>query len=91
VGCRIVLSLFQRFCENPTTTNSTRKIQHCKQASKHKFQTKHHFKLCPMCEILLNLFSFLSTQSSLMLFSLMLYLSSKHQSSVVEEQEEDAK
>jgi hypothetical protein len=27
----------------------------------------------------------------LMLFSLMLYLSSKHQSSVVEEQEEDAK
>jgi len=37
VGCRIVLSLFQRFCENPTTTNSTRKIQHCKQASKHKF------------------------------------------------------
>jgi hypothetical protein len=37
------------------------------------------------------LFSFLSTQSSLKLFSLMLYLSSKHQSSVVEEQEEDAK
>jgi hypothetical protein len=39
----------------------------------------------------LALFSFLSTQSSLKLFSLMLYLSSKHQSSVVEEQEEDAK
>jgi hypothetical protein len=37
------------------------------------------------------LFSFFSTQSSLKLFSLMLYLSSKHQSSVVEEQEEDAK
>jgi hypothetical protein len=37
------------------------------------------------------LFSFLSTQSSLKLFSLMLYSSSKHQSSVVEEQEEDAK
>jgi hypothetical protein len=44
-----------------------------------------------MCKILLDLFSFLSTQSSLKLLSLMLYLSSKHQSSVVEEQEEDAK
>jgi hypothetical protein len=42
-------------------------------------------------EFSLALFSFLSTQSSLKLFSLMLYLSSKHQSSVVEEQEEDAK
>jgi hypothetical protein len=44
-----------------------------------------------MCKILLSTILLSLNSKLLELFSLMLYLSSKHQSSVVEEQEEDAK
>jgi hypothetical protein len=70
--------------------NSTRKIPHCKQLASTNSRQNITSNSTQCAKFSSELFSFLSSRF-LKLFSLMLYLSSKHQLSVVEEQEEDAK